>query len=259
MDLTTILDDGLERLARGESRAEVLARYPDAASELAPALDAAVALQALAGQRLTDAQRLRAKVTLRETLAARRPAPGAFWGRLRLLPSALLLAFLLIGAASFSAVAFSQPGDVAYPIRVAVERAPALVKFTPESQADAELDAADRRLDDLEHHLATFGWAHPVALEALLEGEAVAARRGIGRSARGARPSGPAFDPTCRGTDRTCRDFDGHPGRRDAAHGSGTRTRIGQRHASRAQAVGAGHADGCPLSQWGRHSARTAG
>lgn len=180
MDLTAILDDCLERLARGESRAEVLARYGDDAHALAPALDAAAQLAALAAPRLTHGQRLRAKMALRETLAAaHEPRPVPLFGRLRLLPAALVLAIILIGALSVSAVASSQPGDATYAVRVLAERVPALVKFTPASRAAAELDAADRRLADLGRDLATSGNAHPAALDALLEGEAAAVRRAL--------------------------------------------------------------------------------
>jgi uncharacterized protein (DUF433 family) len=45
MNLTTITDDCLERLARGESVADCLARYPEAADQLAPILSAAEQLR----------------------------------------------------------------------------------------------------------------------------------------------------------------------------------------------------------------------
>ena len=74
MDRATILDDCLARLKAGASLADCLSLYPGQAAELAPLLAAAVQLQDLSGHALSDAQRLRAKVTLRETLASR-PAP----------------------------------------------------------------------------------------------------------------------------------------------------------------------------------------
>ncbi len=181
MDLTHILDDCLRRLASGQGRAEILARYPEQADRLAPMLDAAARLTTLSAARLSDPQKLRAKVALRQAVAERGMSrPRAIWPRLRALPVALSLAAVLLIALSVSAVAASKPGDMAYPLRIAVERAPTLVQLTPSGRAAAELDIADRRMADLGGYFASTGQADPFALDALLAGDEAAA----GRAAR---------------------------------------------------------------------------
>jgi hypothetical protein len=140
-------------------------------------LAAAEQLRAFSRARLSQGQRLGAKVALREELAAqrlRRP-PAAFplrlaWPQWRLAPLAALLAVVLFSTVAFSAVAASQPGDFAYPVRVAVERAPVLLQASADGRTAAELALADRRLDDVRRA----GEAHPVALDALLRSDAAA-------------------------------------------------------------------------------------
>lgn len=191
MNLTTITDDCLARLAHGESVADCLARYPEAAEQLAPMLSAAVQLAAFSQARLNDGQRLRAKVTLREELAAQRAQHGRSkhalgitgWARLRVAPLSAMVAVLLFVTVAFSTVAASQPGDLAYPVRVAVERAPALVQPSPARRAAAELAAADRRLTDLARDEA----GDPVAVGALLRSDQAAVERAaaLGEAERG--------------------------------------------------------------------------
>ncbi len=186
MDLTRITDDCLERLARGESIADCLALYPEAAEELGPILSAAEQLAAFSQARLTEGQRLRAKVALREELAVQRAqrersrhALGIVsWARLRVAPLAVMVALLLFVTVAFTTVAASQPGDFAYPVRVAVERAPALVQTNPARRAAAELAAADRRLSDVTRHQDR-GYA---ALAALLSSDEAAVQRAAGLS-----------------------------------------------------------------------------
>ena len=52
-------------------------------------------------------------------------------------------------------VAASRPGDLAYGVRVAVERAPALLARGSESRARAELGIAARRLADLDRTMSS--------------------------------------------------------------------------------------------------------
>ena len=127
---------------------------------------------------------MRGKVALREALAARQARPARFaWTRAARLPLALSLALVLVMAISAAAVASSRPGDMLYPLRVAAERAPALIMITPASRAGTELDIADRRLKDLGDHLASAGEANAVALDALLLGDEMAAERALGLAA----------------------------------------------------------------------------
>jgi hypothetical protein len=180
MEMTTILDDCLARLQAGASIADCLAQHPEAATELAPMLAAASQLSRLAVPTLSDAQRLRGKVALREAHSAR-PAPRtlASWlggaRPLRGWAMAVVAACVLFASVAAGAVAASQPGDLTYSVRVTVERAPALLSRDPAQRAAAELAAADRRLADLHRASARPQPAVDVALEALIAGdEAVA-------------------------------------------------------------------------------------
>lgn len=180
MNLTTILDDCLTRLAAGESVAQCLARYPEAAPMLAPMLAAAEQARAFSAVRLSEGQRLRAKVALREELAtqqARRHQTafplGVAWPRWRFAPLAALLAVVLFSTVAFSAVAATQPGDLAYPARIAVERATVWFQFSASGRVAAELALAERRLAEV----MRAGKVHPVTLEALLRSDAAAIER----------------------------------------------------------------------------------
>jgi hypothetical protein len=183
MNLTTILDDCLQRLAAGESVAQCLARYPDAAPELAPMLAAAEQVRAFSAARLSQGQLLKAKVALREELAAqgaRRAGAGSALGvsspRWRLAPLAAILAVLLFCTVAFSTVAASQPGDLAYPVRLAVERAPVWFQFSESGRVDAELALAERRLGEV----TRVGASEPLALAALLRSHTAAVERAEG-------------------------------------------------------------------------------
>lgn len=176
MNLSSILDDCLSRLAAGESVADCLASHPQYAGELAPMLRAATQLHVLSEARLTNGQQLRAKVQLREVLAARRAAPRrAALAWMRLIPTAALLAMLVFGSVAFSAVASSQPGEWTYAVRIAAERVPVWIQPSQFGRASTELTIADRRLNDVGAHLSQQGAASPEALAALLRGDEAAA------------------------------------------------------------------------------------
>ncbi len=63
-----------------------------------------------------------------------------------MLPVALLLTAVLFVSVTGAAIAASQPGDFAYPLRIVVERAPILVQFSSAGRAAEEVDIAGRRL-----------------------------------------------------------------------------------------------------------------
>jgi hypothetical protein len=180
MNPAEILDDCLQRLQAGEALASCLARYPDQATGLRPMLAAAVRVQGLAGVRLSNGQRLRARVTLRETLAQRTaPRPWFAWltdaGRQHGFAMAAVLVVILFLALAVNGVAASLPGQPAYPLRVAIERAPVILQTTPSGRAAVELNVAERRLEDLYHHPASAGQPDDAALAALLRGDEAAA------------------------------------------------------------------------------------
>ncbi|MEA3336176.1 MAG: hypothetical protein U9R25_09730 [Chloroflexota bacterium] len=182
MDLATILDDCLHQLKTGETLADCLARYPGHAAELAPMLDAAMQVRVLGQQRLSDGQRLRGKVMLREALAnqsARRSWLATLSGSrpMRgLVTAAVVLLFVILTGSGV--VAASRPGDPAYPVRVMLERVPVLLQITSEGRAQAELHAVGRRLMDLQTYLEESGQVSNEALDALLIGYGAAAAHG---------------------------------------------------------------------------------
>lgn len=178
MNLSRMVDDCLARMAAGETVEACLARYPQRAAELAPLLVTAAQLRGLADARLSQGQRLRAKVVLREALAEhRQPAAPLARRWLRALPGALMLAAVLFASVTGAAIAASQPGDFAYPLRIVVERAPILVQFSSAGRAVQEIDVAGRRLADVREYLMQGGAVQPAALSELLARDEAALRR----------------------------------------------------------------------------------
>jgi hypothetical protein len=152
--VSTILSRCLDQIASGEAASACLARYPEQAAELAPLLALAGELGALRDQRLSEAARqraharlLRAEVARNDQRATRwlQPGPIAF-SRL----AAGLIVALFCVVLTTGLVTASQPGDLAYGVRVVVERGPAWLARGPDSRARTELGIAARRLADLD-------------------------------------------------------------------------------------------------------------
>ncbi len=142
----------------------------------------ATRLQGVGPRRLTNGQRLRTKVALREALAERRARAAGrslgwrgWWGQARGLAVAAMLILCLFVTAGVTSVAASRPGDVAYPVRVTLERAPAWLQFSPAGRAAVELQVAERRLADVTGYLQATGQVAPAAVDALLAGDQAAA------------------------------------------------------------------------------------
>lgn len=185
------LEACLERLAAGDTIATCLAAYPDQAADLAPVLATAARLQTMAGQRLADSQRRQAQATLAAAMARQRrqsaqrsaPNPAPWWtpaawlGRTRGFALAGMLAATLFVGLTVTAIAASDPGQAAYPLRVIVERVPVLLRASADGKATEELRIADRRLADVNHYLAATGQLEQAAVDALLDGDEAAALR----------------------------------------------------------------------------------
>jgi hypothetical protein len=185
-DLGRILDECLGELAAGASVESCLARYPQHAAELAPMLAAARDLTALQSIRLSEPARLRAKATLRSALVGQHtaskerghpfsPARRLAWGMAGIFVVVLVLA---IGAGT---VAASQPGDLAYRVRVALEELPVTLQTSMQDRLTFQMRIADRRLADVASH----GY-DPIAVRAMLAADqaAVALAEGLGEDAR---------------------------------------------------------------------------
>jgi len=184
-----LLEECLEQLAAGDASTEVLAHYGAQAEELAPLLAVVTRLQGIRTHRLSEEQRQHARAVLRAALD--RPAtPAPWWSplvtwlnrpflmpRARMAATMATLVAIICIAVTVTGVAASQPGDVGYPLRVVVERAPVLLQATAAGRAMAELNVADRRLADLEAHLHATGEVAAAAVRALLAGDQAAAAR----------------------------------------------------------------------------------
>jgi hypothetical protein len=137
-----ILAECLDRLARGESVAACLARYPQHAAELGPALAAAAALTRIGAYRMPEPARTQAKARMRRALAARDAGPAKLWRTGWARGLAVAAFALLLVALVGTAAAGSRPGDWAYPFRSAAERAAAgLDDFTDRLRALPPADA----------------------------------------------------------------------------------------------------------------------
>lgn len=173
------LEACLDRIMAGESAAECLAALGSEAAAAEPLVSAAVRLQRVRAERLSDAQRQKAHVALAAAMreqnwraAGARPARAVFswpwgWQPSGSVALAAVLAVVLVAAMAFSAVA-SEPGGITYPLRVAVERAPLMFANSAGARVTGELDLAGRRLADLENYLQSTGRVEPTALAALL-------------------------------------------------------------------------------------------
>jgi len=173
------LEECLDRVVAGESAAECLAALGSEAAAVGPLVSAAARLQHVRVERLSDAQRQKAHVTLAAAMRERnrraagaRPARASFswpwdWQPSGSVALAAVLAVVLVAAMAFTAVA-SGPGGVTYPLRVAVERAPLMFADSAHARVTGELDLAGRRLADLENYLRATGQVEPTALAALL-------------------------------------------------------------------------------------------
>jgi hypothetical protein len=180
-ELTRILGHCLDQIAAGDTVAACLAQHPEQAAELAPLLAMAGELGSLRDCRLSEAARQRARAGLLRAEVARNQSrvmpwwqSGAF-GVSRLAAGLAMALFCVILTTGM--VAASRPGDVAYPLRVLVERAPVLLTTTAAARATTELRIADRRLTDLASYLAAKDAIEPAAIAALLAGDQAAAAK----------------------------------------------------------------------------------
>ncbi len=149
-DLESIFEDCVERLKRGESLRDCLARYPDHAAELARLLEVVVALYTVPDPPPMPSGSARAAFHAalqrkQAEIAATRPSPpsrwvawlsGRFWLQQRwaTVLGMLLLTTLLVGG-TLVASAHSLPGDILYPVKRAKEQIQLLITPSEERRA----------------------------------------------------------------------------------------------------------------------------
>jgi hypothetical protein len=148
LDLDSILDDCLARLAQGETLSTCLARYPGQAAELEPLLQAATRLQTGTLPAPSARFRAQARTQLYAHMQAhprqgRGPLPRFSPGlRLASALATLLLAFTLTGTALAQS---ALPGEGLYSWKLASEQVWRAVSLDPVS---VELALAGRRVDE---------------------------------------------------------------------------------------------------------------
>lgn len=151
-----LLSDCLERLARGETVEDCLARYPQSAQELAPLLRVAQATLATAA---SLRPRPEARTAIQERLSRawrererkrRRALP--LLGLLRPVLVALSLVLLLgfAGWGTAAASAGSLPGEPLYPVKKAGERFLLVITFSSEGKARRHVSLANERAKEME-------------------------------------------------------------------------------------------------------------
>lgn len=132
----------LDALEQGESVEQVLARYPELASELAPMLETAVALPQLNVQPSLAAQRRSRDAFLSQAAAQKkaktaRPSPWLNLRRLLAPVAALALVMIIFAAGIGPLSADALPGDAFYGTKILLENARSA--FTTNPAADAAL------------------------------------------------------------------------------------------------------------------------
>lgn len=182
MEIAVILDECLERLRRGETVEECLARYPARAQELEPLLRVAAQLYVAPRPRLAPAVRFAMQEQLHRAIAAKRPRPARRPLMVRFaFTMALLLAVILTGASLVNVAAGSLPGDFLYPAKRVAEDARLTLTWGAAARARLHLERAQARLTELERLLHDEGRYDADTLAAL-EAETAQALTEIARA-----------------------------------------------------------------------------
>jgi hypothetical protein len=153
--LEAALIDCLDGLEQGQPIDQVLARYPELASELRPMLKTAVTLPQLNVQPSLAAQRhsrdafLSQAAAQKETKTLRQPSP---WFSLRraLMPFAALALVVMIFAAGLGPLsAGALPGDALYEVKLLVENARSAFAANPAADAALTEQFNQRRIQEI--------------------------------------------------------------------------------------------------------------
>jgi hypothetical protein len=165
LDPESVLNDCLDRLARGDTLVACLFSYPAEADWLAPLLSMAARLQApdgptlpvgafSAGEARLLAQAAALRARQKEMPPTRRMAmPGLLVGARRLVAAVMASLVLLLGvlsAGTVSAASSSLPGSPLYPVKRATEALISSLAPTPQLKTRVHLAWADRRLREIE-------------------------------------------------------------------------------------------------------------
>ncbi len=190
-NLQFALDDCLKALARGESRAECLKRYPENAAELAALLDTAARVKAARGIQAPSDIRLRVAQRVQAHARAKpRSRQRSSWFSLAARPAfALGLALALILTLTTASAQAALPGDLLYPVKLASEQV--WRAFQPDV-VEADLNRAERRVREIEQvapnhaRVERAEHAYVSVVESVMEHLAAAEERAEGREKQAA-------------------------------------------------------------------------
>lgn len=153
----SILDECLEKLRRGETVEQCLARYPGEAAELAPLLR--VAEDSLKASSVVEPRpefKARARQEMRTQLRGKewKPQPKkassvAWLPRWAVAVASVILIFLVAGTGTVAASTSSMPDDTLYPVKLASEQVRLGLTRGDINKARVNVRLADRRVKEI--------------------------------------------------------------------------------------------------------------
>lgn len=147
-----ILNECLERLRKGETVEECLARYPEHEGELRPLLKLSASLRL--SQKASPQLRASARYKLLAAIEAKKPRPPvalrAWWRRGWVMAVTVVLLILVAGGSTVAAAQGSLPDQPLYPVKLATENI--RISLTPSEMGKAKLNAqyAEKRLQEMD-------------------------------------------------------------------------------------------------------------
>ncbi len=156
-----VLDECLDRvLLRGEAVDACVADYPEHATELRKALEAALTVHQAASLQPDQARKRASRLRFLEAVERRsrqgwlrRWLSGRLTGarpRWAMAISALVIAIVMGSTGTVVAAESSVPGDPLYPVKRVGERARLMLSFTDHREADIHAQLLDRRMEELQ-------------------------------------------------------------------------------------------------------------
>jgi len=151
-----IFNECLEALLAGKTVEECLGEHPDEAEELRPLLEMSAAMgRGIAGiepgTALKTSVMLRLDEALQERFRRQQKRRPLFhgWQPKWATAVAAVLVILIVGGASTTASARSQPDDLLYSVKLAVEQARLALTFSESAKADLRLQMAETRVNEV--------------------------------------------------------------------------------------------------------------
>ncbi len=149
MDTKHLLQECLERLERGETMEQVLARYPAHREELGRLLVLATSVQR-STPKMSETSKARVRYELQGAMRADSSPRGIFaWQTWVLRVALAVVVVLALGGGTMVAAAESAPGNPLFPARAALNETRARLITDPGSVMAIHLDMAQDRVDDV--------------------------------------------------------------------------------------------------------------